>query len=193
MAVSQAYKMCVGLFKQATASGTKFSNLVDADYANIEWDATGSIIPAAYEFTNINRAGATVETTEKALITDISKFVKYSSGKITPGVVTLASMTQADAVSILASLRTLAVDDPYLCLMLVGALKTEAATRVYDVFYAAAGIVTDDGQWNGEAKADFSGSLSFQPSGFPTEGVTSCAATMSWVVASGVISFAMNP
>ena len=191
MGVAQAYKLCVGLFKQDATSGTAYSRLVDADYAAIKFDTT-SIIPAAYEFTNINRAGSTVETTEKALITDVSKFVKYSSGKVTPGLVTFASMTQADCVSILASLRTLAVDDPYLTLLLVGTLKTEASTRVYDIFYAAAGIVTDDGQANGEAKANFTGQLSFQPSGFPTDGITANNATLNWNTSTGAITFALT-
>lgn len=192
MAVAQAYKLCVGLFPQIATGGTAYSTLVDPDYAAIKWNTT-SAIPTSYEFTNINRAGTSVETTEKALITDVTKFVKYSSGKVTPGVVTFATMTQADVASILASLRTLEVNDPYLCLLLVGVLKTDAATRVYDVYYGAAGIITSDGESNGEAKQDFTGSLEFQPSGFPTEGITANNATMSWVTSTGVVTFAMNP
>lgn len=191
MGVSQAYKMCVGLFKQDSSTGTAYTNLVDTDYAAIKW-ATTSVIPTTYEFTNIQRAGTTVETTEKALITDVTKFVKYASGKVTPGTVTFATMTQADVASILSTLRTLDADDPYLCLLLVGILKTDAATRVYDVFYAAAGIITNDGETTAEAKENFTGSLEFQPSGFPTDGITANGATMSWVTSTNVITFAMN-
>ena len=83
----------------------------------------------------------------RAFITDLSKVTKYASGKVTPGNITFASVLTADTESIISKLRALTVEDPYLCLLMVGVYKSgDVDTSViYDVFYATAGILTEDG------------------------------------------------
>ncbi len=190
--VEQAHRLMVGLFKQDPTSGTAYASLGEADYKGIKWGTT-SIIPAGYDFTNINRAGTTVETTEKAFITDLSKVTKYASGKVTPGNITLASMVQADVKSIHSALRGLAVEDPYLCLFCAAAYDSEntsAGTITYKVFYATAGILTEDGAASAEANADFTGNLVFQPSGVPTESFADNAHNLTLTVSTGAVVFA---
>lgn len=191
--VAQAFKLCVGLFKQKTTNGTAYGKLPDAAYAAKTWDTT-SIIPVEYQFTNIGRAGSTIETSESAFITDLSKYTKYSSGKITPGVITLASITKADAQTIINSLAAETdLDDPYFTLFMVGALNSgsESTSCTYDVIFASAGVITEDGSWSAEARADFTGNLSFQPSGRPCEGIDACGATLTRTTG-GVVTFAVN-
>ena len=76
MAVQQANKLMIGLFPQSK-SGQAFAKLSDASYKKLLW-ANQSIIPQSYDFTNVNRAGTTVETVERAFITDLAKVTKYA-------------------------------------------------------------------------------------------------------------------
>lgn len=186
----QASRLCVGLFKQDAENGSVYSALPDVDYSAIKWNAT-SIIPPKYDFTNINRAGTTVETKEKAFITDLSKITKYGSGKVTPGAISLASVLDFATPSIHSVLRQLAADDPYLCLFLVGAYKSGIGTTsiIYDVIWGSAGILTDDGGASGEANNDFTGSLAFQPSGVPVEGATANGHILTWNTSTDAVTF----
>lgn len=180
MSVQQASKLMVGLFSQST-TGKEYSQLSDASYKKLKWSSE-SIIPIDYDFTNINRAGTTVETVERAFITDLSKVTKYASGKVTPGNITFASVLKADTESIISKLRALTVEDPYLCLLMVGVYKSgDVDTSViYDVFYATAGILTEDGSATAEAGANFTGNLAFQPSGVPVETIENAKASLTW-------------
>ncbi|MBR0226138.1 MAG: hypothetical protein IJL92_08790 [Thermoguttaceae bacterium] len=189
--VEQAHRLCAGLFKQDT-TGSVYSTLKDRSYSGLKWNNT-SIIPSSYNFTNINRAGTTVETTENAFITDLSKVTKYASGKVTPGAITLASILPADAESIHSTLRNLTgVDDPYLCLFLVGAYKSgiDTTSIVYDVYWASAVILTEDGSAQAEANQKFTGNLALQASGIPTETIATNAHTLTWNTSTGAVTFA---
>lgn len=189
----QANKMCVGLFKQ-DSTGSVYSALPDAEYSALKWNAS-SIIPPKYDFTNINRAGTTVETRETAFITDLSKITKFKSGKVTPGVITLASVLDFGIPGIHSVLRSLAADDPYLCLFLVGAYKSgmDTTSVVYDVVWASAGILTEDGAASGEANENFTGNLAFQPSGDPVEGLEANGHILTWNKSTDVITFGTTP
>lgn len=189
MSVDQAHKVCVGLFKQ-DSTGSVYSQLPDAEYNALKWNDT-SIIPASYKFTNISRAGTTVETTENAFITDLSKITKYKSGKVTPGAITLASMLAQDVAGIHSILRALTgVEDPYLCLFVIGAYKSGMGTSsiVYDVYWASAGILTEDGAATAEASQSFTGNFAFQPSGVPVETIASNGHILTWNQTTGAVT-----
>ena len=184
-----AHKVCVGLFKQ-DPEGAAYTQLLDADYSALKWGAQ-SIIPSAYRFTNINRAGSTVETTQTAFITDLSKIAKYKSGRVTPGAITLASMLAADVAGIHSILRALTgVDDPYLCLLTIGSYKSgmDTAQIVYDVFWASAGILIEDGAATAEAGAAFTGNFAFQPSGVPVETIAANGHILTWNTTAGTVT-----
>ena len=51
---------------------------------------------------------------------------------------------------------------------------------IYDVFYATAGILTEDGSATAEAGANFTGNLAFQPSGVPVETIENAKASLTW-------------
>lgn len=180
MAVQQANKLMIGLFPQSK-SGQSFAKLSDASYKKLLW-ANQSVIPQSYDFTNVNRAGTTVETVERAFITDLAKVTKYASGKVTPGNITFASVLTADSESIIAKLRAIDAEDPFLCLLMVGVYKNgEVGSNVtYDVFYSTAGILTEDGSATAEAGANFTGNLAFQPSGIPVETIENNGASLTW-------------
>ena len=110
-----------------------------------------------------------------------------------PGAITLASVLPADAASIHSTLRALTgVDDPYLCLFLVGAYKSgiDTTSLVYDVYWASAVILTEDGSAQAEANQKFTGNLALQPSGIPTETIATNAHTLTWNTSTGAVTFA---
>lgn len=194
MAANQAYQLCVGLFKQSS-SGTAYAKLKESDYAALKWDLTSSIIPVEYKFTNFDLGDATTETTDLALITDVSKYARYASGRTTPPTATFANLRPADVASIYDTLDAVTgVDDARLCLLAVGVLNTSSSLtlpRTYDVILASAAIVTTDGALNGEAGQNFTSSLGLQLTGSTLRSATTCAATLTWA-ATNVVSFAAN-
>ncbi len=98
----------------------------------------------------------------------------------------------ADTETIISKLRALDVEDPFLCLLAVGIYKSGDVDTsvVYDVFYATAGILTEDGAATAEAGANFTGNLAFQPSGVPVETVANAKATLTWT--SDSVSFSAS-
>lgn len=184
--IELAYRMCLGMFKQ-DSTGSVLSALPEP-YKTFKWNLT-SIIPKNYDYTNFQVGDTTIETIEKNTITQLTKARQYSSGAVTPPTLTLATLLPADEATIVAGLDALDVDDPYKVLVCAGVFKSEAGgTRTYDVFHAAAGILTTDGGRSGEAKQTFSGSLGIQECHLPIIGETNCAATMTWNTSTGVVT-----
>ncbi len=192
MGVNNAYRLCLGLFKQSS-TGTVFPSL-PGEYGTIAWDLTASIIPKGYKFTNFQEGDTTVETIEKNLITSLSKNKEYDSGAVTPPTFTFANMADADESNIIATLDELTgIDDPFKCLLVAGAYTSEASgKRNYSVFKAAVGIVTSDGGRTGEAKNKFTGSLALQSCHIPLVGAAKCNAKLEWTLASDVITLTTN-
>lgn len=196
MALEQAYQLCIGLFKQKPSEGTAYNKLNEVDYRQLTWD-TKSIIPSDYKMTNFQMNGTTIETTQTPLITDLSKNQRFSSGSATPGTATFNLLRPADAATIFDQLLTLeGVGDKFLCLLMAGAYNPTATgtstTRIYDVFFAAAAVIQEDGGFTGEAGQNFTGSLTLQPTGMPVRTVTSCDAKLSWNTSSNEITWAVN-
>lgn len=186
MTVKLAYKMCVGIFKQ-DSTGSVLGSLPDP-FKSTKWNLT-SIIPTAYDYTNFQVGDTTVETIETNTITQLTKARQYDSGAVTPPTLNLATLLPADAATIIATLDALDVDDPYKILVCAGHYKSVSdSVRTYDVFHAAAGILTTDGGRSGEAKQNFAGSLGIQECHLPILGVANCAATMTWNTSTGVVT-----
>ena len=199
MALEQAYQLCVGLFKQKPTNGPAYAKLNEVDYRQLLWDTT-SIIPLDYKMTNFQMNGTTIETTQTPLITDLSKNQRFSSGAATPGTATFNLLRPADASTIFDQLLNLeGVGDKFLCLLMAGLYNPTATgsstTRKYDVFFAAATVIQEDGGFTGEAGQNFTGSLTLQPTGMPVRTVASCDATLPWdtTASTGGITWAVNP
>lgn len=182
-----AYRLCLGLFKQ-DAAGSVLGSLPE-EFASKKWNLA-SIIPTGYEFTNFQSGDTTVETVEVNTITALSKAKKFESGSITPPTFTFANMVPADCKSIVATLDALTgIDDPFQTLLCAGVFNSESSgTRTYDVFMAATAILTTDGGRTAEAKAAFTGSLGLQACHIPIIGAENCSATMTWNTSTNVIS-----
>lgn len=197
MALEQAYQLCVGLFKQDPTNGTVYEKLNEADYKTIKWD-TKSIIPVDYKMTNFQMNGTTIETTSTPLITDISKNQRFSSGAATPGTASFNLLRPADAATIFDDLLSLEnVGDKFLCLLMAGAYNptetVSSSTRIYDVFFAAAAVIQEDGGFTGEAGQNFTGTLTLQPTGMPVRTKTKCASKLTWdTTGSAGITWALN-
>ena len=192
MAVAQAFKLCIGAFAQSS-TGTAYSELVEADYKALKWGTT-SIIPIDYKFTNFTLNAATTETTDTPLITDLTKYARYQSGRTTPGTATFAHLRPADVASIYDTLDALDVEDNRLCLLTAGIYNSETqGTRSYDVFFATCALLTEDGSVTGEAGQNFTSTLTFQPTGMPLRGIAKCGATLSWNTSTGAITFQETP
>lgn len=183
MAVNNAYRLCLGVFKQSK-QGTEFANL-PKEYAGLKWDLESSIIPGGYEFTNFQVGDTTIETIEKNTITSLSKNKEFESGSVTPPTFTFANMAGADEANVIATLDKLTdVDDPFKVLFVAGAFKesNQDGVRKYDAFNVAVAIVTSDGGRSGEAKAKFTGSLALQACHIPIIGKGYCNAELEWNV-----------
>lgn len=196
MALEQAYQLCIGLFKQDPTNGTTYGKLNEVDYKQLKWDTT-SIIPSDYKMTNFQMNGTTIETTQTPLITDLSKNQRFSSGSATPGTATFNLLRPADAATIFDKLLNLEnVGDKFLCLLMAGLYNpTEtgsSATRIYDIFFAAASVIQEDGGFTGEAGQNFTGSLTLQPTGMPVRTVASCDAKLLWNTSTNAITWAVN-
>lgn len=180
MGVNNAYRLCLGLFKQSS-TGTVYSSLPE-QHSTTTWDLTESIIPKGYKFTNYQEGDTTVETVEYNLITGLSKTRQYGSGAVTPPTFTFANMADADEDNIISTLDKLTgIDEPFKCLLVAGAFTSESGgKRTYTVFKAAVGIVTTDGGRTGEAKNQFTGALGLQSCHIPLVGTSECNATMEW-------------
>lgn len=190
--VANAYRLCIGIFKQSS-TGTAFAALPD-DYGSIKWDLVGSIIPAKYDFTNLQIGGSTIETVEKNTITAMTKAKQFDSGALTPPTIQLATLLPADAASIIDTLAPLDVADPFKVLVTAGAYASAGTrTRVYDVFWSAAAILTEDGGRSGEAKQLFNGNLALQSCHLPLLTTATNNAKLTWTTSTNVISFAVNP
>lgn len=75
-------------------------------------------------------------------------------------------------------------------LLCAGYLLSETSgVRTYTVSKAAVGILTTDGGLNAEAKQNFTGTLGVQCCHIPLLKAADCAATMTWTVSSGAITF----
>lgn len=189
-AVFNAYKLCIGVFKQDSA-GTVFASLPE-QFASMKWNLE-SIIPADYDFTNFQVGDTTIETTETNTITQLSKSRNYDSGAVTPPAYTFATLSPADAGSIVAALSSLDVDDPFKILLCAGVYKSTAGNaRTYDVFHASAGILTTDGGRSGDAKQHFTGSLGIQACHLPVVGAENCAASLVWDESTNAISLSVS-
>lgn len=189
--IKNAYKLCLGIFPQS-ATGSNFAALPEEE-ALTKW-ALQSIIPNDYEFTNFQVGDTTIETVEKNTITALTKAKKFDSGAITPPTFTFANMTPADAGSVVSTLDKLQdVADPFKILFCAGSFQSETnGTRSYQVFTAAAGILTTDGGRTGEAKQLFTGSLALQSCHIPIVGASTCNATLTWNTSTGAISLVIG-
>lgn len=187
MAVTNAYRLCLGLFKQD--SGGSVYAALPSDYASIKWSLT-SIIPTDYDYTNFQVGDATVETVETNTITQLTKAKKYDSGAVTPPTYNFATLLPADVKTIIGTLDALtSVDDPYKVLLCCGVYSSVSdAIRTYNVFSSAVAILTQDGGRSGEAKATLSGTLGLQACHLPIFGTTDCAATMTWNTSTGAVT-----
>lgn len=194
MTVNYTYRLCLGVFKQATGQNArKTYGQLSGEYNTIGWDFSTSII----NFTNFQVGDTTVETIEKNTITALSKNKEYESGAVTPPTLTFANMTSADESNIIATLDKLTgVDDPFKVLFVAGVFNGDpsaaGAVRTYDVFNAAAAIVTSDGGRSGEAKAKFTGSLVLQACHIPLIGVTACNASLTWDTAKNTVTMTVK-
>lgn len=190
MSVKNAYKLCLGLFKQ-DSTGTAYAKLPEP-YDDVKWNLE-SIIPSTYDFTNFQMGDTTIETVETNTITQMSKSKKYDSGALTPPTYNFATILPGDAATIVAILDALKVDDPFKVLICAGAYKSESlGVRTYDVFNAACAILTTDGGRSGEAKQNFTGALGLQSNHLPIIGVTNCAATMTWDTSDNMIALVVS-
>ena len=190
-----AYQLAVGIFPQVATGGTKVPSLPD-QYADFEWDFSPSIIPASYDFTNINTSGTTVETVENPTITQLSKAKSFDSGQLTPPTIQMATLLPAEASTIIAALNALGqtVPDPFKVLFAAGVYKSTASgVRTYDVIQLCAALVTDDGGRSGNALQRFTGALNLQACHIPLFGATACNSKLTWTESTNEIDFAMNP
>lgn len=187
MAVTNAYRLCLGLFKQ-DSGGSVYGALPD-EWKALKWNLT-SIIPKEYDYTNFQVGDATVETVETNTITQLTKAKKYDSGAVTPPTFNFATLLPADAATIIEALDSLTtVDDPYKVLLCAGVFVSEASSvRTYNVFTSAVSILTQDGGRAGEAKATLGGTLGLQACHLPIFGTTDCAATMTWNTSTGAVT-----
>lgn len=186
-----AYQLCVGCFAQKATGGTKIAGLPD-EFANLEWDLSGSIIPTTYDFTNIQIGDTTVETIENATITALSKARRYDSGAVTPPTIQLATLNAIDSAAIYSTLDALgqSVPDAYKVLFAAGLYKsTTTGVRTYDAIWLAAALLTADGSRTGNALQRITGNLGFQACHLPLIGKTACNATMTWTEATGAIAY----
>ena len=193
MSVTNAYRLCVGVFKQ-DSTGSVWTKLTDPDFSGLKWNAE-SIIPSGYDFTNLQIGDTTIETVEKNTITAMSKARRYDSGALTPPTYTLATVLAADVTTIIEELEQLSADDPYKVLFAAGVYASsttasDVTTRVYNVFTACGAILTTDGSRSGEAKANFTGSLALQACHIPLIGSACGGATLSWNTSTNKITFA---
>ena len=188
---NNAYQMCVGLFPLKAAGGTKIAELPD-EFANYEWDPSGSIIPITYDFTQIDMGGATVETIENATITQLSKTRRSDSGSVDPGTINLTTILPGDAEMILKTLAALGqtVSDCFKCLFALGKYaSTTSGVRTYNVYRESCVLVLQDGQKTGQALQRFTGSLQLKEQHLPVLNSEVNGATMTWTESTGAIAF----
>lgn len=193
--MDQAYRLCVGMFKQKTTGGSAYAKLPSPHNA-LTWDFA-SIIPTGYDFTNFNLGDTAIETVEKNTITQLTKTKEFSSGAVTPPVWSFNKLSKFEAGDIVSVLDALTEDDPFKVLVCAGYFASESTgsgvtTRTYTVSKAAVGILTADGGLNAEAKQNFTGTLSLQCCHLPLLKATDCAATLSWNTSTGAITLVPN-
>lgn len=194
MAHNFAYQMCVGLFALKASSGTKVTELPD-EFKDYEWDISSSIIPATYDFTNIQIGNAQIETLENPTITALSKAKRFDSGAVTPPTVSFATILSADADTIVETLNALGqtVPDCFKCLLCVGKYaSTSSGVRSYDIIHEAACLLTQDGSRGGEALQRIAGDLQFQECHLPVIGSTNSKAKLTWTESTGAIAYVHN-
>ena len=189
-----AYQLCVALFALKASSGTKVAELLD-EFADYEWDLSSSIIPATYDFTNIQIGATQIATVDNATITQLSKAKRFDSGEVTPPQVNFATITSIDAATLVSTLASLGqtVPDCFKAFLAVGVYTgTSSGVRSYDIIHEAATVLLQDGDRNGEALQRISGGIQLQECHLPIIGSANTDAKLTWTEATDVIAYVHN-
>jgi len=189
------YRLGVFIFKQDPSSAGDAEDLLASDgrFSDLTWDLTESLFPNTdLAITSFSIGGDTVENTETNAVNDLDLTAAWESTQVTHGDITLNFNRKFDYKSIVKQLEAVTgVEDNFVVLVKLGIYSSSGTgTRVYNVFWNGACLVSSAGNLDASPKSIVTSGITLKPMGLVTEGVSQCGQTVTLTTSTGAIAVA---
>ena len=190
MSFKNAYRLLLCFHPVVSADGVTDPAILDDAYSGLMYSPT-SIITPNVEITAYNREGATVETRDKKLVTNLKPWVYRETGAITAGNITLSTERPVDQDSPFAALLVnVSVANPLLGVFKVGEfVSADATTRTYKTVFTQPAFLTQCDAFQGAAMEVVTADWQFTATGMYTKGSIANNQLMTLTTETGAIAW----